>query len=613
MIIEFPESKSRRWTGPYLGDYLGDLWKTFNIDLDREEGKVSLSRRMIKVADTTDTNRDTLGAITAFLRSNASGRDLYWALSRSASLYRADSNPTDSWDVDTLVNSPSDGRDMWIHENDSKDTGAAPAGKNRMIVTRDTDIAVLNDTGDNVWNASWWVTTKGQTGLRPGVPHPGEYFPYQRISLIGDGNFIHTIDKLKAISYSRLVLPIYLQIEYIFTTSKRVWILCSHKFSGNGAIVEWDGFSQTYNEIHNLYSQSPISGVNYEEIPIVLNHKGMILEYTGSGFTQMVRNGQKVALPMAEEEGFSFSTSGAPRTSPGRCMTVGGDGLIYANLGEGVLSDQTLGLTTRQLAGIWCLNPKTGRIYNKYSLGQWGSHFGYQRMSSNGAIFPLDPALFTSKVFLIGGQYDKSASVTALSAIWSLENINSVTANRGHFITSFIPTEKIKDFWDFLYLHFKAFQTATDKIIVKAQGVRPLLLSTGFPLDAAATWASTTTFTTTLSASDDIVKIGDEIEVLYGDNAGVTAHIIDISGAQGILQTFTIDETVVASTATFGVRFERWKKLGVISIQNIYHQLINIGIDSSFIRFKVELRGPYREMQIANLLVVPKNSIEIKS
>jgi hypothetical protein len=603
MPIELPQPNSRRWTGPYLGNYYGDLWKTFNIDLEREEGKVCVARRMIRVADTTDTNSDTLGVITAFSKNNAGNTDLFWALSKSGPLYRA-TNPSDSWDVDTRASSPTDARDMSVHENDSDSAG----GENILFVTRDTDVATLNDTASNAWNANWWVTTKAQTALRSGVPHPIEYFPLVRISLIGDGNKIHTIDKNKAVSNGRIILPVHLQAEYIFTTSLRVWILCSHKFSGNGAIVEWDGSSVTYNRLHDLYSQYPISGVNWNDVPIVVNHKGMILEYGSNGFVEMIRNGQEIAFPVLEEEGFSFSTISNDVTLPGRCMTIGGDGLVYINLNTPSSSDITSGNTNRQMAGIWCLNPQTGRLYNKYSIGEWGSHYGHQAIASNGALFGFDQAL-SGGGLLAGGRFYKTVSTTQ-TAIWTLEQQTSTTANRGHFITQYIHTSEIKDFWDYLWIHFKAFRDTSDRIVVKAMGVNPLVKSNGLPIDANPTWTSTTTFTATLAASSDIIQVGDEVEVMYGDNAGVTAHIIVISGAQGALQTFTIDETVIASTNTFQVRFERWKKLGVVSNTGIYQQRFNIGIDSSFIRFKVELRGSYKEMEISNLLTSLNSSIK---
>ena len=47
--FNIPPNETRRWTGPYLGNYSGLLWKTFNIDLDREEGKISIKDEIIEI------------------------------------------------------------------------------------------------------------------------------------------------------------------------------------------------------------------------------------------------------------------------------------------------------------------------------------------------------------------------------------------------------------------------------------------------------------------------------------------------------------------------------------------------------------------------------------
>ena len=120
MIIQLPPKNSRRWTGPYLGNYYGTLWKTFNVDLDREEGKIGLSRRLDTVADTSTLTDSELGVISAFIRANSDCTDRYWALSDSGSLYRVDSSPTGTWALDTLANSPTRGHDMAIFENDTR-------------------------------------------------------------------------------------------------------------------------------------------------------------------------------------------------------------------------------------------------------------------------------------------------------------------------------------------------------------------------------------------------------------------------------------------------------------------------------------------------------------
>lgn len=609
--IHIPPQAVRRWTGLYQGSYYGTIWKTFNVDLDREEGKVSLSRRLVRTADTrdtTDTGKLALGLVTAFLRSDADCTDRYWALNSQGRLFKTDSSvnplPNDSWRADTNTGTPTAARDMTIFE---RDTRGDSINRQQLFVTTDSDVVVLNDTGDTTWS-SFWVTKQGHgfdSGLDTGVPHPIEYFPFRRIALIGSRNRIHTISRPNATSndtstVSRLTLPTELQVEHIFTTPDRAWILCSHRFRGEGMIIEWDGSSETYNNIYGAYSPYPLSGINYKGIPIVVNNKGMILEYTGRGFVPMIRNGQEIALPTIATPPGDIGSTGISA----RGMAIAEDGLIYINLA------QPGSHRFRHSAGIWCLDPISGRFYAKYSIGGWGdTTFGDQEIDTPGALYSVSSAV-SSRTFLIGGQFRRDLTPTTNSAIWTLDTPQSSTANRGYFVTQYIPASEVRNLWDTLWVHFRRFINTNNRIIVKARGVRPLMNSEWGVLEAVITWTSTTTFTVTLNSGDDAIAVGDEVEIMAGDNAGFLAHIDSFTGAHGALQTITLNEaSPVSSTSTSRARFDRWKRLGAISSTTIYEAPLPIGIDSSFLQLKVEMRGIPYQMEIADLIVNYKTSV----
>lgn len=597
--MDIPNIKTRRWTGPYLGNYYGDIYRTFNVDLDNSPGHITLSRRFVRIADTSDSNTLTLQVVNAFIRTDADQTDRYWGLSGSGALIKTQSgSPLDltsvGWVSDPIASSPTDARDMTIHENDTNDD----SGHNRLMVTRDTDIAVLNDTAAATWNVNWWVSTKGQTGLKTGVPHPIEYFPYRRISLVGDGNQVHTIDKLSAVSYGRLILPNNYQVEHIFVTPFRAWILCSGKFGQNGAIVEWDGYSETYNYIHDVQSSFPLTGVNYNGVPFVINNRGLILEYNGSSFGTMTRNGQKITLPFYEENGNSFSGNGSIAR---RGMTVTDDGLIYINMQAPPFASK------KQLGGIWCLDPIRGQLYLKHALS-FSTDFGNQSDYTPGAVKAVNPtsSLSSSSYLLAGGNINTNLGTVTNNCIWAIHRVfNSVVLQRGHFITQLIPASKIQDFWDTIWTRISAFKSANDLIIVKAKGINSLTNSSKNPLESIITWTSTTTFTVTASAGDDPFAVGDEIEVLSGKNDGLLAHITQISGAQFALQTVTIDEVANNNSGLARCRFDRWKKLGVINDSSKYAVALKIGITSTFIQFKLELRGLPADFDVKSLVINP--------
>lgn len=620
--------QNHRWTGPYLGSYYGDLWKTFNVDLDKNEGMIGLSRRMERIEDTTELPDLATNPITAFVRTDADCEDRYWALNRGA-LFKTDSSsrpsPDKDWDTDGTASSPGTFLvDMAVHGNDSRND----SGRNKLFVTHDTDISVLNDTGNNAWTANWWVTKQGQPHLDSTVEyHPIEYFPLRKISLVGDGNLVHTISRPSdtqndTVTYGRLVLPKEYEIRSIFTTTSRAWICCYSNRSEKGAVVEWDGSTQTYNQIHGVYGFGAVTGVNYGETPIVLNNKGVFLEFSGQGFVPMYRNGNKIEFPCAEEPGNAVWDSLASDLSQEvyvapRGMVVGEDRNIYINVAGSAQP------SPRHSGGIWCLNPVSGRLYNKHSLGAWGDSADYGAESAYlgriGALYWV-PDNTTTRNLLAGGvtyAHVNSASSPNVGGLWLLEEPTSTTPTRGYFITQYISANEVRELWDTLWTRFKGFITTGNRIVIKARGVRPLVVSGGAPLEKNITWTSTTQFTVTFAAADDSIAVGDEVEIRYGLNQGYRGHITTISGAHAALQTVTIDETVASSTAASSphssARFERWKKLGTITDVNIYEKMVNIGIDSSFIQFKVEMRGPAREMEISDLTVVSKSSIQLEN
>ena len=562
-----------------------------------------------------DTGEVTGNAVfSAFTRTNADSEDWYWGLRLREGLAKTDSSatplPSDSWDTDAIASSPTSPVDFTVHSNDSRND----SGRNKLFVTLDSgDIAVLNDTGNAAWTASWLVTKHSQPTLDTSVLfRPIEYFPFRKITIVGSGNQIHTISRSSdtqndTVNFGRLVIPKVLNAQHIFSTSNRSWICTHNKFGGEGKVVEWDGFSESYNDIHSIYGTAALSGVDVDGVPIVLNDRGAFLEFNGRNFQTMIRNGQEIAFPLPDGASLlsgkdtSMIVSVAPRG-----MTVGEDGLVYINVKEGTVVGE------RFSAGIWCLNPISGRLYNKHALGRWGDSvdYGHQNISTPGALYNV-PSSVSSRNLLAGGIINQAVAGTPTTGIWLLEAETSTTLTKGYFITQFIPASEIQDQFDTIWAIFKRFMTTGSQIILKARGTRSLFLANRRPLSATITWTSATTFTLTLNASDDSLSVGDEVEVLNGVNAGWLAHITVISGAHGAVQTITIDETVTTGSSTSIARFERWKKCGVISNTSKYEDKVSVGgIQSSFFQIKGEIRGLANEQELSSLLLTFKNNLK---
>lgn len=631
MIRRIPQT--RRWTGPYLGDYDGDIWKTYNIDLHRRLGYATLSRGTKQVLDCADSITGSVAPYIAFLRTDADCIDRLWGLSNFRMVVREDSNnptqPDGGWDTITDTDAPiaSGYRDFTVHGNDSRND----SGRNKLFVTTDSgDIAALNDTGNSDWIRSWWVTKQAQPALRTTtVKTPIQYFPFRKITIIGDGNLIHTISRPSdtqndTVSYGRLILPNEMHAWHIFTTATRAWINCLNRFGGPGAVIEWDGYSQTYNALHPIPGPVPLSGVDNNGSPLVLTTKGAFYEYSGNGFIPMYRAGRQVAFPVFEEPSnvlMASSDSDMTDVLP-RGMAIGEDGLIYIN------ARQPINPSYRQTAGVWCLDQISGALYNRYSLGVTSTgdtrddtgSYGHQHLYRPGGIAFIPTRVNTSKTIILGGtQYENDGTITN-TRVWSFQDENTGRYfNRGYFITQFIPADRIKEFWDSLWLTFNNSASSNARIVVKARGVRSLIDFANQPVEPAIgiTWTSINTFTVTLagtsSGNPDALQVGDEVEILYGANSGRTSHISSISGAHGALQTITVDEDQDQSSGSSRARFDRWKKVKTITANTKYEEKANLGIDSSFIQFKIEFRGPAKDMEIPELIVQSHNSLKLEN
>ncbi len=227
--------------------------------------------------------------------------------------------------------------------------------------------------------------------------------------------------------------------------------------------------------------------------------------------------------------------------------------------------------------------------------------FGQYLLGRTAAICPIervieDPQFGTDLIW--GGDV---AGRTKLSTGF-LGTVSTVIENRGYFITPKIFSAGLKDTYNLISLKFSPFVSELDKIIIKyrvTDDKRNEIDTT--PGRWAATWTSSTTFTTTEPEFANAV-VGDEVEFLSGGGSGILAHITVISLNAGTY-TITIDETYSDYTAgdLATVVFRNWIKWQTIAYgdDNATQGFLStqLGVVGKFIQFKVELRGVQIEIE----------------
>jgi len=609
--------KDKKWSGMFPGNYAGNLWQTFNMDLERSPGRIVLSDKLKRIA--------TSGLVTKFLRTNADVTDRWWALVPSVGLFKNNNSSITetTWTADAIASTPTTTvLDMVTHENVN--------GEQRLLVTKSNgDIAILNRTGSaNAWTTDWWDNTLAQTLMSTAVGHP--IARLQRLVAVGDKSSvdvpcIHTINKDDVVSLNRLVFDTDYSVQNIYTSSNRYWIGLKHDRGGKAKIIEWDGSSLTYNNEYELTGSNPITGFIVDDIPYFITDAGIIFRYSGGGFYEFQRFiAPELRLPLsAANIGNAISNYG--------CYVDGH--IIYINLAAPTLQSFSATSTYRGArrlrSGVWILNIDNKNLYHHMGIGEHASsgtdiNYGTSPFSGAGALTKATDSsdMITSAAIYTGG----TLMTTQTSGIYiqekSINQASNAGRNRGYFITPYIPISEAEGLWEALVVKFKRFVNSNNRIVVKFRVLDPLYNSSAADqngnafedggINAPITWVNTTSFTCKVPTG---VSVGNEVEVLVGDNAGCSFAILAISSTPDntTLLTVTIAEAAPTSSIdTAMVRFDNWKTETVISSTTVGNMRVPFqsNTQGEFIQFKIEMRG--FDVQIDELIPVMKTKTSIK-
>ncbi len=563
--------------GVFPGNYRGNIWQTLNMDFEKSEGRIRLSDKFRILTDADDT---TLGIPKKFLRTNADTTDRWWVLTSANLAKTAGTTATASYTTDGLANSPSDPCDMEIHGTN--------AGEHRLIVTRTSEIAILNSSGaDNVWDPDWGSTVKSLT-LSSQTFHPLAHL--QLLLGIGDGDTMHTIDQNDVVQTDRLVFPTGFSQRNLYATGDKFFIGLQHDFDGQAEILTWNGSNLSYDNEYKLLGSYPLTQFFVNDIPYAIDELGYIYRFNGRGY-EVVQQ-----FPIVEEK-LTFQQSTADTGGPGISTygTIVEKHLVYILIGGNLSSRRTR-------AGIWIFNTKNLNLYHYRGLGQHksaGTDIDYGQSPLN----RVGGMLFYNTELLAGANiYDNYTTGVRNAIFKTISNALSTGnegRNRGYFITSYIPIKDIETMWEGLWIKFKSFVDSNNRIIVRWRVLDPLKNSNGTYSDVlqkSGTWATTTTFTCAVPTG---VQIGDTVEVMAGANAGCVFNISTLSATpdNSATITVTIDEAApndpgdTEDDALF--RFDNWHSETAISSVNIGNKkttFSSIG-HGEFIQFMVEMRG----------------------
>lgn len=596
-------SDERKFSQINDGDTSGNLWLTQNIDLKSNKGKIRVSPRL--VVNTSSVDDTDLGQISAFARFwDRKGKDYqgYWCQAGSVLFKNLGNitNPTKSFSQDDITGTPTS------LDYRFSDMIVAPNG---LLVSSAGDIFLFDGTNDWV---DYWQSTLSQSALDSSCSHLMEIM-FNLVIAVGNGNKIATIVSPYTASGNVTATKVTLRAEdhilWIKSSSTRVWIGTYNTSGGEGLVYEWDGASATTARAYKTGARGALAGVIKGDIPWIMTSDGSLKYFNGAGFTvatQLPHTATQYLLGINSDANPKMNTKWI---HPNGMKLI--DGNINININN-ILDESTAyaHLIENEPSGIWEYDPQIGLVH-KYAptLDATGSlDSGQNGIGWAGAIMETK----ARECALLAGMSVYTADSSVLKHAIYNDNIGNDIAKVGIITTPWIQSSEIEDVWQKLWVKFKDFDNATDKIVVKYRTRK----DPDLPSLQVATWTSTSTFTIT-SASDlqtttNILDVGNEVEIILGGGAGTSAHISSVSVIGTYTYTITLDEAIGPASSTSKVRFNNFKKLANISTQNITDKVLALGKTGTELQVKLELRGTGDNPEINQLVILSNPQLPIK-
>lgn len=551
-----------------IGEGYGDLISSWNLDLTSNPGKTRVSPRLL--VNTSSDNTSTMVYPVAFVRntSNTMAIDTYFAVCQQAIFTNSNSNLIGggTFTTDPLASSPTTALSNLYSD--------AVTFDGDLVVSLKTTAARLTA---GVWSASWYTTLSGSPTLTNGVAHP-LCVGFNNLLLIGNGNYIATVTTGGTVSTTRIILPTEYEVIWIRSSNTTYWIGTRHKFGGIGKVFGWDGKSENFTQDYKVGSDIVFAGVIKDEIPYIVNGNGQLLGFNGGGFSEIAR------FPIADDkinqldEGLTTYPINVNRNG---MALINNNIHIFLNAG---INTTKYTFIENMLSGIWEYTPETG-LYHKYGISKNNdsniNDFGSPKLIQAGALMALN----SIQKLLAGAQLYKADGSTTTTEIGVINYVGGdAKAKMAYYVTPKIYTQEADEMWQKVFLIYEKLKNTGDFITMKYRTSKNFRSS----FDQAATWASTTTFTTTATEFSG-VSVGDEVEILSGEGSGLSANITAISGSG--TYTVTIDTTVTGASGTFQFRINNWTKISSITDLVMTYQDFSVGIPSNWIQYKVIMYG----------------------
>lgn len=571
-MITLPNRENRTWVQTNNSDVMGDIWASFNIDVNSNAGRMRAGKRLLLNTSSTDETNMTGVAVGYRYFNNGVGN--YYYTATGAKILKADASTGlfGNFVVDATGSAPTD--------LDSTKSDIELFNGSLYVTNGGGKLYKL--TSSNTWST---VTSSLNSGLQMMASYGNNLYITDLQSTIRSINTSDVLATLGAastlnLSYTSNVNQI---ITWIRAAANRLWIGTVNISGGKGYVYSWDGAANQVTSSYRLESSGALACVIKDDVPYIIDTNGNLLIWSGGNFKKLTGFNRQNNVLLTN----ALSTSNTRFIHPNGMAIINGKINILINN----LNNDSAGTIEETIpSGVWEYDENRGLIHKaSIGLSKYSDtiiDFGQNRLAKVGALSEINLTSSSSNrdgTFLAGVQYYTDASTTKYGIFYDNSNDNYLKG--AYFVSTKIQSQNFTESWQTLFARFRKLSASTDKLVFKYR------TQEDDPVEGTITWVSTTSFT--VPNSSVVVSnywtsgTGGEVEVTQGIGSGHCSHITNAVLSAGTW-TVTVDEVYAGATGTSKARFNTWKKfLSADNTSGSYKDLNFPMISTTWIQLKV--------------------------
>lgn len=511
-----------------IGDYRGNLYSTYNIDLDSNPGVIKPSKRLTRALDDSHADIAT-GDIMQALQIHDG--NYYLATNADVLSCSVNNDPTVSanWNDVSTFNL----EDLGLESD-------MTSFKGLLLVSLGTDIASWDGS---TLNDDWWTTVASGTALTSSKVHTLEVLRTGNDTLfITDGNKVRYYNTTAAGTI--ITLDSLMTANCLTPTLDRMWVGTYTEVENNAYVYEIEVGNDQASQAYAVDGRVCLTMFTYNNTPFVITEKGYVQAFNGAGFVTVAQ------FPWADQSkvmngcrpGLVQDPSTSKAIHPKGSKVSGKYAFIYVDAND-EFNDGSL-LSSRAPSGVWVLDLETYSLTHRYALTDASTDYGSFKVQRSG------PLLITNTPetrIMVAGE------VNGTEGVW----MEGTATPQGYFVTVRHEADSIADAFETFVVKADTLDTS-DTIDIN---YKDSVLSS-FPLEVqGVTWLNANQFNTSNALTN---VVGDEetgytINVISGLGAGNVCHITSIEG--GNTKTVTVDTDFGVLNSTSDIYIDNFKKL----------------------------------------------------